>query len=189
MSITLKSITTGGVFICSSYVVSGKNIVLDHINFIDGPISSYIVVTDGKYSTLTALQFYLAFSPAERIAIKKSTDPIVEDFWETYQFAASQGATIDPNLSSIIEGLAYLSNTNKEPPSASPWVANAVVSIGQQVSIGNNVYICTTSGTTATEAITETGTSITDGTAVWSYTPTPYIVSERISMIQAGIPQ
>jgi len=66
---------------------------------------------------LTAMALYLAFTPAERIAIKKSTDPIVEDFWATYELAADQKATIDPTLASFVAGLTYLATpTTATPP-------------------------------------------------------------------------
>lgn len=57
---------------------------------------------------LTPMSFYLAFTPAERIAIKTSTDPVVQEFWDTYQRAENTGTQIDPNLVSVQEGLAYL---------------------------------------------------------------------------------
>ena len=189
MSTTLTNLKTDRVFTCSSYTVSRKHIVLDGIHSIDGPISDYIVVIDGKYPVLTALQFYLAFSPFERIAIKNSTDLIVKEFWDTYQFTASQGSTIDPNLVSIVDGLSYLLTTNQEPAQALPWVTGADVIVGQKVAVGSNTYTCTTAGTTGTVALTGTEISITDGTVVWSYTPTPYIAAGRMAAIQAGIPQ
>ena len=71
------------------------------------------------YSLLSPMQFYLAFTPSERIAIKKSTDPVVEEFWATYQLAAQVNAHIDPNLASVAEGLAYLATaTTATPPGA-----------------------------------------------------------------------
>ena len=70
----------------------------------------------GVYPTLTPIQFYLAFTPHERIAIKSSTDPDVKEFWATYELAAQVGSSIDPNLVSIVEGLAYLAT----PATATP---------------------------------------------------------------------
>src|SRR5487761_1979388 len=64
------------------------------------------------YRQLTPMQFYLAFTPAERMAIKKSTDVNVEEFWATYQLAAQTNTPIDPNLVSVQEGLTYLSVTD-----------------------------------------------------------------------------
>lgn len=57
---------------------------------------------------LTPMTFYLAFSPAERIAIKASTDPVVMEFWDTYQRAERTDTAVDPNLLSVQEGLTYL---------------------------------------------------------------------------------
>lgn len=63
---------------------------------------------------LTPMTFYLAFSPAERIQIKTSTDPLVAEFWDTYQRAERTNTEVDPNLVSIRDGLAYLTQTT--PP-------------------------------------------------------------------------
>ena len=70
------------------------------------------------FPPLSLLAFYLSFTPAERIAIRASTDPLVREFWSTYLFAATQpGALVDPTLTSIIEGLAWLATpTTATPP-------------------------------------------------------------------------
>ena len=60
------------------------------------------------YASLTPMEFYLAFSPQERIAIKSSQDAVVKEFWETYQIAKDLKNNIDPNLSSVVGGLEYL---------------------------------------------------------------------------------
>ena len=64
------------------------------------------------YKPLPPMQFYLAFTPAERIAIKASADASVKEFWATYELAAQLNNTIDPNLPSVQEGLTYLSVTD-----------------------------------------------------------------------------
>lgn len=70
-----------------------------------------------KYSMLTPTQYYLAFTPAERMAIKASTDALVKELWATFEFAAAQpGTMIDPNLASVVSGLTYLAT----PASAKP---------------------------------------------------------------------
>ena len=69
-----------------------------------------------KYPILTPMQFYLAFTPTERIAIKKSTDLIVVEFWATYQLAAQLNNTIDPNLISVQEGLDWLATPTTATP-------------------------------------------------------------------------
>ena len=70
-----------------------------------------------KYPLLSPMQFYLAFTPTERIAIKKSTDPDVQEFWATYEVAERLNNTIDPNLVSVQEGLAWLATaTTATPP-------------------------------------------------------------------------
>ena len=71
------------------------------------------------YSALTPMQLYLAFTTTERMAIKKSADPNVVEFWATYQLAAQLNNTIDPNLVSVQEALTYLATpTTATPPGA-----------------------------------------------------------------------
>lgn len=66
---------------------------------------------------LTPITFYLAFTPAERIKIKASTDPDVMEFWDTYQRAERTDTPVDPNVVSVQEGLAYLATpTTATPP-------------------------------------------------------------------------
>lgn len=65
---------------------------------------------------LTPMQFYLAFKPAERIAIKGSADPIVKEFWATYELAVQVGAPIDPNLASVVGGVQYLATPAPNGP-------------------------------------------------------------------------
>jgi hypothetical protein len=58
------------------------------------------------------MAFYLAFTPAERIQIKTSTDPVVQEFWATYLLAEQTGTPIDPGLVSVTAGLQYLRDSN-----------------------------------------------------------------------------
>lgn len=60
------------------------------------------------YPGLTPMQFYLAFKPAERIALKTSTDPMVQEFWATYQLAVQTGTSIEMGLQSNQDAIAYL---------------------------------------------------------------------------------
>ena len=69
-----------------------------------------------SYPILTPMQLYLAFTPAERIAIKKSTDPDVIEFWATYQLAVQTNTPIDPNLISVQEGLDWLATPTTATP-------------------------------------------------------------------------
>ncbi|MGF6837081.1 hypothetical protein QF001_000948 [Paraburkholderia youngii] len=87
------------------------------------------------YDLLTPMQFYLAFATKERMMLKalattglpansafNSTataipvDPIIEEFWATYQMAVSSGAHVDPNLASIQEALEYLTGPTAPTP-------------------------------------------------------------------------
>lgn len=82
-------------------------------NFTDATGTNYAVISV-TYAKLPPVAFYLAFKPAERIAIKGSTDPLVQEFWQTFELASAAGVPIDPNLVSIQWGLAYLGTTT--PP-------------------------------------------------------------------------
>lgn len=67
------------------------------------------VQPQGTYPTLTPMQFYLKFTVAERIAVKASIDPLVKEFWETYQVALQTGSNIDFNIADNRAALAYMS--------------------------------------------------------------------------------
>ncbi len=73
---------------------------------------------------MSALAFYQAFTPKERVAIKASADPLVQELWGAYEMAKESGSEIDPNLASIADGLAYLAK--------SKIIANARVAQIQQ---------------------------------------------------------
>lgn len=83
-----------------------------------------------KYPTLTPMQFYLAFTPAERIAIKASADASVKEFWATYELAAQLNNPIDPNLVSVQEGLAWLATPTTATP-AGPGILASTTRITQ----------------------------------------------------------
>jgi len=72
------------------------------------------------YPVLTPMQFYLAFTISERIAIKTSTDPVVKEVWDTYQVALQTGSSIDLNLEDNRNALAYMSAN----PVGSPILAS-----------------------------------------------------------------
>jgi hypothetical protein len=94
------------------------------------------------YPVLSPTQFYLAFTPAERMKIKalastggvpansslfgNSTaipqDQEIAEFWETFKMSDATKSPIDPNLSSVQEGLMYMSN----PTAPTPVVITAV---------------------------------------------------------------
>jgi hypothetical protein len=67
---------------------------------------------------LTPMTLYLAFTPAERIAIKASTDAMVKEFWATYQLSAQLEKPTDPNLVSVQSMLAYLAAPVSPGPGA-----------------------------------------------------------------------
>lgn len=71
----------------------------------------------------------------------------------------------------------------------SVWAPSAPVIAGQYVVSGGNTYVCTSAGTTGTSGPSGTGTSITDGTAVWTWNNTgaPDIVMQNTSL-STGVP-
>jgi hypothetical protein len=65
---------------------------------------------------LTPMTFYLAFTPQERIAIKSSTDPLVKEFWASYELAVQLQKDVDPNLVSVSAAVAYLARQPGDDP-------------------------------------------------------------------------
>jgi hypothetical protein len=61
-----------------------------------------------KHPTVTAIRYYSCFKPTERIAIKTSTDPLVQELWSTLQLSLAANSDIDLNLGSVNDALAYL---------------------------------------------------------------------------------
>jgi hypothetical protein len=84
----------------------------------------------GQYAPLTPMQFYLAFTPTERLAIKKSTDQDVVEFWATYELAVQTNTPINPNLVSVREGLAWLATpATATPPGPGILAASRIAQI------------------------------------------------------------
>ncbi len=100
--------------------------------FTDPSQTMYAAVV--SYPILSPMQFYLAFTPAERINIKKSTDPMVMEFWATYELAAQTNHNIDPNLVSVQEGLAWLATPTTATPAGPGILATARIA---QISSGD----------------------------------------------------
>ena len=89
------------------------------------------------YEQLTPMQFYVSFTPKERILIKLlattgipansallsptntsaiPADPIIAEFWATYEVAQATGSLINPNLVSVQEGVEYLVSPTSPTP-------------------------------------------------------------------------
>lgn len=84
-----------------------------NIRFVDPGKSLF---ANASYQMMTPVTFHDAFNITERIAIKSSTDPIVMEFWKTFELAANTtGQMIDPNGAAIIGGLAYLAGQTVAP--------------------------------------------------------------------------
>ena len=70
-----------------------------------------------------------------------------------------------------------------------PWQASTAVIVGQYVTNGGNSYVCTTAGTTAgSGGPSGTGTGITDGSAVWSYSAAGADYTLGNALLQTGVP-
>jgi len=83
--------------------------------FTDPEQSSYAPIV--VLPLLTPMTLYMAFTPAERIAIKASTDPMVVEFWAMYQLSVQLDKPTDPNLISVQEAMQYLAQpTTATPP-------------------------------------------------------------------------
>jgi hypothetical protein len=80
--------------------------------YVPEPITSVPVVLP----MLTPMTFYLAFTPQERIAIKGSTDPLVKEFWASYELAVQLKKDVDPNLVSVSAAVAYLARQPADDP-------------------------------------------------------------------------
>lgn len=66
---------------------------------------------------MSPMTFYFAFTPLERMAIKASSDPMVNEIWATYDLCVRLDRLIDPNLSSVKDAIAYLARpTTANPP-------------------------------------------------------------------------
>jgi len=65
---------------------------------------------------LTPMTLYMAFTPAERVAIKASKDPMVTEFWAMYQLSVQLDKPTDPNLVSVQEAIAYLAQKPTDTP-------------------------------------------------------------------------
>ena len=83
------------------------------------------------YPMLTPMQYYLAFTPSERIAIKGSSDPVVKEAWATYELAAQLNETINPNLVSVQEALSYFTTTTPPILASTARIAQILAGIPQ----------------------------------------------------------
>jgi hypothetical protein len=76
-------------------------------------------------------------------------------------------------------------NTNKyiQMLVSEPWAANTVYEIGQQVNKDNLVYRCTTGGTSGASGPSGTGSTVSDGSVVWSYLTPVQCVVEKTKLV------
>jgi hypothetical protein len=120
--------TTGGCAIAgvAPYVVDASSAVdAGWTLSFDALGNPVFTAPPAKYPTLTPVQFYTAFSAAEMIAIKASTDPMVKEFYARYQIALQTNTPIDPNLVSVQEGLSYLAAPVSPGPGAGIFASSA----------------------------------------------------------------
>ena len=125
MSYQIKNLSSGAVYAVSQQPEWALGVwECGNQRFTDPSQTLYQALA--SYPILTPMQFYLAFTPTERIAIKKSTDPDVMEFWATYELAVQLNHTIDPNLVSVQQGLAWLATaTTATPPGPGILVSTA----------------------------------------------------------------
>ncbi len=113
------------------------------------PIAAPVV-----YPLLTPMQFYLAFAPKERMLLKAlantglpansplvsptnataiPVDPVIAEFWATFEIAQQLNSHIDPNLTSVQEGLAYIAAPTSPTPAviASARIPQILAGIAQ----------------------------------------------------------
>lgn len=76
--------------------------------YILDPAKSGVTVPEIYYPPYSAMTFYMAFSVTERIALKGSADPVVKEFWETFQLALTTGTPVNPLSDAVVGGLNYL---------------------------------------------------------------------------------
>ncbi|SDH06465.1 MULTISPECIES: hypothetical protein [unclassified Duganella] len=90
-------------------------------NFSD-PDQSWRVEFEGELveslPLLTPMTLYMAFTPAERIAIKASKDPMVQEFWAMYELSVKLNKPTDPNLVSVRDAIGYLAAPVEPGPGA-----------------------------------------------------------------------
>jgi hypothetical protein len=115
MNYQIKRVSDGTLFTVTQQPVWVNGIwECGNMRFTDPAQTWYASVQ--VYPILTPMQFYLAFTPTERIAIKNSTDTNVKEFWATYELAVQLNEMIDPNLVSVQEGLAWLATPTTATP-------------------------------------------------------------------------
>ena len=89
------------------------------------------------YRDLKPIEFYLAFAPRERMLIKALASPagipeksalmggtnaaipqdaVISEFWDTYLLAVQTNSMISPGLTSVQEGLAYMTAPTSPTP-------------------------------------------------------------------------
>ncbi len=96
--------------LASTFVPCPDGVVAGAKRNANGSWVAYVppVIAPPPLPLLTPMTLYMAFTPAERIAIKASMDPMVQEFWAMYQMSVQLGAMTDPNLVSVQEALTYL---------------------------------------------------------------------------------
>lgn len=102
--------------------VSVPDGTLNGATFVDGkwstPVASEPTPEADALPLLTPMTLYMAFKPQERIAIKTSTDPLVQEFWAMYQLSVQLQKPTDPNLPSVREAIGYLATPVEPGPGA-----------------------------------------------------------------------
>lgn len=80
-------------------------------------------------TVMKAVLWYNCFTPTEAVAIRKSSDPLVQEFVYRLNQLIAAGENVDTALASVQEGVGYLSVTDQVPAvtPAAPYIAPARV--------------------------------------------------------------
>ena len=100
---------------CSDAVTIGST-VDSKGSWVIAPAAIVAAEPEQMLPQLTPMALYMAFTPAERIAIKTSNDVIVQEFWAMYQLSVQLDKATDPNLASVRDIIAYLAKPASPGP-------------------------------------------------------------------------
>lgn len=123
VTVTPGSVSAGAVLIAvqsqESHEATDPTVKPLWIPVPDGTLAGAVSDGEGGWTNpdpgpvvLSPMQFYLAFTPTERVAIKASTDPLVAEFWQTFELAVQTATVIHTGLASVTDGVNALVTAN-----------------------------------------------------------------------------
>jgi hypothetical protein len=119
VTVTPGSVEAGAVLLAvqsaASHAATHGSVQALWVEVPDGTLPGAVSDGEGGWANpdpdpvvLTPMQFYLAFTPAERVAIKASTNPLVQEFWQTFELAVQTNTSIHTALQSVVDGVNAL---------------------------------------------------------------------------------